>query len=99
MLEPSESVIIPTKQNFDFDGRLNPVKIELKVDRIINIIKNHKNTRYKLTPFSLLFPASVKNNTEQIFITCRELNDAKKSLINSKIYGLLGIIDFNKINN
>ena len=44
MLEPSESVIIPTKQNFDFDGRLNPVKIELKVDRIINIIKNHKNT-------------------------------------------------------
>ena len=99
MLEPSESVIILTKQNFDFDGRLNPVKIELKVDRIINIIKNHKNTRYKLTLFSLLFPASVKNNTEQIFITCRELNDAKKSLINSKIYGLLGIIDFNKINN
>ena len=29
----------------------------------------------------------------------RELNDVKKSLINSKIYGLLGIIDLNKINN
>ena len=46
-----------------------------------------------------LFPASVKNNTEQIFVTCRELNDIKKILINSKIYWLLGIIDLNKINN
>ena len=46
-----------------------------------------------------LFPASVKNNTEQIFITCKELNDIKKILINSKIYWLLRIIDLNKINN
>ena len=99
MLEPAESVIIPTQQNFDFDGGLNPVKIELKDDRIINILKNKKNTRYKLIPLSFLFPASVKNNTGQIFITCRELNDAKKSLINGKIYGLLGIINFNKIHN
>ena len=44
----------------------------------------------------MLFPASTWNNTEQIFITCRELNDVKKSLINSKIYGLLGIIDLKK---
>ena len=99
MLEPAESVIIPSQQNFDFDGGLNPVKIELKDDRIINILKNHKNARYKLTPLSFLFPASVKNNTEQIFITCSELNDAKKTLINGKIYGLLRIIDFNEINN
>ena len=41
----------------------------------------------------MLFPASTRNDTEQIFITCRELNDVKKSLINSKIYRLLGIID------
>ena len=45
----------------------------------------------------MLFPASTWNNTEQIFITCRELKDVKKSLINSKIYGLLGIIDLKKI--
>ena len=55
--------------------------------------------RYKLTPLGLLFPASIKNDTEQIFITCRELNDVKKSLINSIIYGLLGITDLKKINN
>ena len=53
---------------------------------------------YRLTPIGILFPASVKNDTEQIFITCRELNNVKKSLINSKIYGLIGITDLKKIN-
>ena len=51
---------------------------------------------YKLTPFGILFPASIKNNTEQVFIMCRELNEA---LIKSKIYCLLEIIDLKKINN
>ena len=48
-----------------------------------------------------MFPASVKtdNDTKQIFVTCRELNDIKKALINGKIYGLLSIIDLNKIDN
>ena len=45
----------------------------------------------------MLFPASVKNDTKQIFITCRELSDIKKSLINSKICGLLGTTDLKKI--
>ena len=61
--------------------------------------KKHKYARYRLSLLEFLFPASVKNNTEQIFVTCRELNDIKKILINSKIYWLLGIIDLNKINN
>ena len=47
----------------------------------------------------MLFPASVKNNTKQIFLTCRELNDVKKSLLNGKIYSLIGIIDLQKRNN
>ena len=41
MLEPGESVIIRTQQNFDVDDRLDPRKIELEVDRIINILKKH----------------------------------------------------------
>ena len=52
-----------------------------------------------MTPLGILFPASLTNDTRQIFITCRELNDVKKALINGKIYGLLGIIDLKKINN
>ena len=42
MPEPTESVIIHTQRNFDTDGGLNPVKIELKDDRVINTLKKHK---------------------------------------------------------
>ena len=62
------------------------------------MLKRYKNAVYRLTPLGILFPASVKNDTEQIFITCRELNNVKKALINSKIYGLIGITDLKKIN-
>ena len=54
---------------------------------MLNKLKKYKNAVYKLTPLGILFPASVKNKTEKIFITCRKLNDVKKALINSKIYG------------
>ena len=40
MSEPTESVIIQAQQNFDIDGGLNPLKIELEDDRIINTLKN-----------------------------------------------------------
>ena len=66
---------------------------------MLNIFQKNKNVLYRLIPLGTLFPASVKNNTEQIFTTYRKLNDVKKSLINSKIYSLIGIIDLKKINN
>ena len=49
------------------------------------MLEKHKNVIYKLTPLGILFQASIKNNTEQIFITCKKSNDVKKALINSKI--------------
>ena len=99
MQEPIEMVIIRAQQNFEIVGGLNPIQVEIEDDRVLNMLKKHKNAMYKLTPLVILFPASIKNNTEQIFITCRELNDVKKFLINSKIYGLLGIIVLKVINN
>ena len=99
MPEPIETVIIHAQQSFEIAGGLNPVQIEIDDDRVLNILKKYKNVRYRLTPLGFLFPASVKNNTEQIFLTCRELNHVKKSLINSNIYGLLGITGLEKINN
>ena len=54
---------------------------------------------YKVTSLGILFPALIKSNTEQVFIKCRELNDIKKALNNSKIYSFLGITDLKKINN
>ena len=63
------------------------------------MLKKHKNVYYKLTPIGILFPSSVTNSTEQIFIPCRALNDSKLVPLNGKIYNILGIINLNKINN
>ena len=96
MLEPIETVIIRAQQNFEVAGGLNPVQIETEDDRVLNMLKKHKNIIFKLSPIGTLFPASTQNDIRQVFITCRELNNVKKSLINSKIYSLLGIIDQKK---
>ena len=96
MAEPIEMILIRAQQSFEIAGGLNPAQIEIDDDRILNIFKKYKNVSYRLTALGLLFPTSIKNDTEQIFITSRELNDVKKSLINSEIYGLLGIIDLKK---
>ena len=87
MAKPVETIIIPAQQNLEVAGGLNSAQIETEDDRVLNILKKYKNVRYRLTPLGILFPASVKNDTEQIFIIFRELNDVKKYLINGKIYG------------
>ena len=48
-----------------------------------------------MTPICILFPSSVTNDTKQIFVTCRELNNSKVALI----YSILGIINLDKISN
>ena len=40
MPEPTESVIIRAQQNFDTDGGINPLKIELEDDKIIDILNS-----------------------------------------------------------
>ena len=67
-------------------------------DRVSNVLKKYKNVYYKLTPLGILLPSSVTNNQKKIFVTCRELNDAKKSLINGKICSVIAIIYLQKIN-
>ena len=99
MSQPVETIIIRTQQNFNKVGGLNPVQIEIEDNRIINIFKKYKNVLYKVTPLGLLFPASLKNDTRQIFITGKELSGVKKSILNGKIYDIIAIIDLNKISN
>ena len=64
MTEPIETVIIRTQQIFETASGINPVKIEIEDDRVLNILKKYKSAEYKLTLLGLLFPASVKNNTD-----------------------------------
>ena len=61
----------------EIENKLNPVELEINNDRVSNILKNYKNVYYELTPVVILFPSSVANNMKQVFVTCRELNDAK----------------------
>ena len=99
MSQPVEKIIVRTQQNFHVVGGLNPVQIEIEDDRIINILKKYKNVLYKVTPLGLLFPASLKNDRRQIFITGKELSGVKKSILNGKIYDIIAIINLNKISN
>ena len=99
MPEPIETIIIRAQQNFDIDGGLNTIEIEIKDNRITNILKKYKNATYKIIPLRLLFPASVTNDTSQIFVLGKNLNGVKKSILNQKIFDILAVIDLNKINN
>ena len=64
MQEPIETIIICAQQNFEIVGGQNPVQVEIKDDRVVSMLKKHKNVIYKLAPLGILFPASIKNNTE-----------------------------------
>ena len=68
MQEPIETVIIRPQHNFEVAGGVNPVQIELKDNRLLNLLKKNKSVAYKLTPLGILFPASLQNDTRQIFI-------------------------------
>ena len=99
MSEPIETIIIRAHEDFGVLGGLNPVQIEIKDDRIINMLKKYKNVVYKITPLGILFPAAVTNDTNQIFIIAKKLNRVKKSILNYKAFDILAIVDLNKINN
>ena len=98
MAEPIETIVVRAQQNFDIVGGLNPIQIELEDDRILNPLKRYKNVMYKVTPLGLLFPASIKNDTSQIFVTCKELDGVTMSILNGKVYNILSLIDLDKIN-
>ena len=83
--EPIEMIVVRAQQSFEVVGGLNPIQIELEDDRILNALKRYKNVMYKVTPLGLLFPASIKNDTKQIFVTRKELNGVKKSILIGKV--------------
>ena len=78
MQKPIETIIIRAQQNVDIDGGLNPIEIEIKGDRITNLLKKYKNVVYKITPLEIIFPASITNDTNQIFILDKNLSGGKK---------------------
>ena len=66
---------------------------------MLNLLQKYKNVVYNITLIGLLFPASVINDTNFMFITANNISRVKKSILNYKIYNILAEIDINKINN
>ena len=98
-LEPLDTVIIRAQQDFDIDGGLNPVQIQIRDETVRNQLKIYKNAVYKITPLRLLFPASIKNDTNLTFITANNLNGVKKGILSYKLYDILAETDVSKIQN
>ena len=97
-MELIHTIIVRSQQDIEFHDQLNPTEIKITNDTFINRLKKYKRVMYKYTPVSLLFPATIQNHKNQIFVTCRELNKAKTGLINGKILNILGAINLDKIN-
>ena len=96
-LEPIETVIVRAQQNFDVVRGLNLIRIQITDDTVLNLLQKYKNVAYKITPPGLLFPTSIKNDTNHIFVTVNNLSRVKKGVLNYKIYNILASIDLNKI--
>ena len=99
MAEPTETIIIRAKQDFDVVGSLNPTQIKISDNTILNSLKKYKNVAYKVTPRGMLFPATITNDTNLIFVTAKNLSGVKKSLLNFKTNNILAEIDTGKMNN
>ena len=97
-MEPTDMLIVHGQQDFELHDQLNPIEIKISDDTFINRLKKYNRPTYKFTPAGLLFPATIQNDTNQIFVTCRELNKAKTALMNGKILNILGVINLDKIN-
>ena len=95
--EPIDTIIIRAQQDFDIDGGLNLVKIQIRDETILNQLKKYKNVVYNITPLGMLFPASIQNDTNLIFITANNISGVKKAILSFKTYDILAEIDVSKI--
>ena len=98
MTEISDTLLIKALQSYD-KNILNPLDIDIRSNYMTEKINNYKGYMYEVCIRNLLFSAGIKNDTQNIFLTCHNLNSAKKALINGKRYSLLGIINLSEIKN
>ena len=70
MQEPLDSLFVRGQQDFDLYEQLNPIEIKITDDTVIKKLNKYKQIKYRFTLTGLLFPASIQNDTNQIFLTC-----------------------------
>ena len=75
-MECIEAIMIRGQESFQLLNLINTIQITIDDNRIVNLLKKtHKSLLYIYVNgdiIGILFSASVKNDTEQIFVMCRE---------------------------
>ena len=97
MVEVIDTVIVKALQSYDKYSTLNPLEINLNSNYMSKIIDDYKGLTFEVRLINVLFSLSIKNDKQNVFITCQNLDSSKKALINNKIYGILGIINLREI--
>ena len=72
-------------QRFINYKRMNPVKITLDSNEIVEDLSKYRKFKYRFLIQSLLLSSNLRNDTNVIFIMCNDLSDAREALINSKL--------------
>ena len=99
MREVLDTLLIKALQSCDKYTILNPLEIDIRSNYLTDKINEYKGFVHEVCIKNILFSSAIKNETQNIFVTCHNLNSTKKALINAKIYSLLGIINLSEIEN
>ena len=95
-----DQVIIEGFQDFEQYMKINPINIEISESEVQTKLRLYsKRYKYRFIANSLLFSSAIIGNTDAIFITTNELNDAKDILINGKLFQGIGVIYVSEIEN
>ena len=84
-------------QNFDRYDKLNPVEISVRDSGVITYLSRYQRYKCRFIIDNLLFSSALTNDTNVIFVSCNGLNEAKESLINGKLFKILGVINLTEI--
>ena len=97
MVQVLDTLLIKALLSYDKYSVLNPLEIDIRSNYLTDKINQYKGFIYEVCVRNMLFSSAIKNETQNIFLTCHSLNSAKKAIINGKIYSLLGIIKLSEI--
>ena len=97
MVEILDTIMIKALQSYDNYTVLNLLDVDIRSNYMTEKINNYKGYVYEVCIRNLLFSAGIKNDTQHVFVTCYNLDSAKKALINGKTYSILGIINLSEV--
>ena len=95
-LEVKDTIRILGFQNAEYNF-LNPIKVSIDSDDVIQLLTKYKRYRYRFVLESILFSSNIQNDTDVIFVSCDGLNNAKEALINSKLKKVIGVCYLNEL--